>query len=1305
MLSIIRKASSLPSASSGFRRIPWLLVPVLVLSFTLAHAQQLTGTISGTVTDQTEARVPGAKVVISNDASGDARATISDSQGFFSITALPPATYTVTITDKGFATWKEIGIVLNQGDSRTVANIKLKPSSDSQAITVISGQEAEVPVDNAEISSTLNNDLVDSATLTGRNSAELIKMMPGVVFNNGGGAGSSYNSQVTGTNNGPAGNFSANGTQPYGSTAIILDGANLVDPGNAGTQIANINQDMTESVKFASASYGAEYAKGPAVLEAFSKSGGQKFHGEGYLYARNTGFGYANDWDNKFNQLLQGQKNSLTPQSFYYIGGNVGGPVFFPGFNKNKDKLFFWAGYEKMIQHPFNSQLLMNVPTAAQLSGDFSNTGVDPNLVSYWGSVYAKPCNGNGGWEGCSASASPWAGGPLTNLSSYFDPTGLALSKLNPAPNITPVAGNSYNNFAFTPVTPTDRWEVTGKVNYSFNENNKLWGSYTYQTEADAHPLSIWWAPNWTIPYPGKPNGIETAHVYLANFTHVFNATTTNEFVFSYAEFVNDSSLSDPGAVSRKNLGIPKQSLFGTPITDQVPNSTGGWNSGLTEINEFDFNSGIYGPGTFGKTAKVPAITDNFTKIIRTHSIKAGFYWDNQENLQASGSDTQGNYDFETWGATSTGNLTLDRLIGRTQNYDQNNTDVVPDINQHEWSLWAQDSWKATRKLTLNLGLRADHEGQWYDKLGGTQVWDLNAYNANPAAPNAGLLWHKIDSKIPTSGWVSQLFFYNPRLGAAFDVFGTGKTVIRGGFGTYRYQVSSGDAGAAMQGPLGSFNFSTYKTAGNPGFFGYGIQGGAICNAITGGSNASCSGTTQLAIPAGLIQNGGSGIQADSEGDNRVPYADTYSFGVAQALPAHAVFQASYVGSASFNQLENGKNGHIQDANEIPFGAFSAVDQVTGQYENMNPYAPSVVAPSGDKLTTAPANDFYPLNNFALKAQGVPMYGDIWIQTHGGHANYNSLQVAAQKQSGNLFLFTNFTFGKVLGTRDGSTNNGNGNGAVSNPFDFEANYGPLEYDHTKVFNVSFSYKLPKPVHNNLILGEAVNGWQVSGYTTYQDGVPYQSTSVNMNMNYRQYIDKNTGNTIPTTYYQNLNANAQEEITNSNTGAIVGTVTVGNGTQVNPSSTTFWGSNQPENGLLPILTCDPRHGLKKGQYFNPSCFRAPLPPDPAAGTYGEVGQSIWPYIRTPHYVGSDMAVFKAFKVTDSQRFEVRVSATNWLNHPNGVFNLNGNTNDNSLLFNGIASASNVITNSNANTTGIPGAKQGYRFIQFAGKYYF
>ena len=1265
------RSSNCSSMSKWLRQIRWLVLPVIFLTFTIAHAQNLTATLSGIVNDQMDARIPGAKVVITNEASGDNRETKTDVQGFFSVTALPPGSYKVTISASNFASWEMNGIVLNQGDSRTVPSIHLKIGSEATAVTVISGADAEVPVDTAEVSATLNNELVDSATLTGRNAAELIKMMPGVTFS---GNTSSYNSQVTGTNNGPAGSFSANGTQPYGSTDVYLDGANLIDPGNAGTQVANINQDMTDSVKYLSASYGAEFAKGPAVLQAFSKSGGQKFHGEGYFYARNTAIGYANDWYNKSQQIGSGKPNSLTDQHFYYVGGNIGGPVFFPHFNHNRDKLFFWAGYEYMDQHPYNAPVTFNVPTADQRKGDFSSPGIAQGIKNTYPAAYNLPCNNSGAWDqGCSDPVvSPWntPGQDFKNLSAYFDPNGILLSNLSPAANQTPAVGNGWNNFTYSPNTPQNRWEVTGKVTYSFNDNNKLWGSYTYQSETDNHPLSIWWAPEWTIPYPADPVGKEKAHVYLANFTHVFSPTTTNEVVFAYSEFINNNSLSNPAGVSRAKLNFPVQSIFGT-TNDQIPNVTGGWNSGLSEIREFDFNSGIYGKGTFGKTSKAPSIADTFTKIIGTHSVKAGFYWDTQENLQANGGDlggntAQGGYDFETWGYTTTQNVLLDELMGRPYSYTEENLDLVPDILWHQWSLWAQDSWKASRKLTLNYGLRADHMGQWYDKLGGVQVWDAASYDNSSTPPaNTGLLWHEIDSKIPESGWSSVLFYYNPRLGVAYDIHGTGKTVLRAGFGTYRYQVSGNDGSAAMNGPIGQFGYGT-GSEGVSGLYGFNIQGGKVCTyPAAGGISANCDPVTgfhQLAVPPALNQNHTT-INADKQGDNKTPYANTFSFGVAQALPGHTVAEVSYVGSTSHNQLINGNNGRIFDQNETPLGAFFTPDPKTGDYNNIAPNCPG--------CTGANNTDWRPLNN----------YGPVYLHTHGGHANYNSLQVSAQKQSGNLYMFTNFTFGKVLGTRDGSTSNGNGNGTVINPFDLDSNYGPLGYDHTKVFNLSFSYKLPSPIHDNWALRELINGWQISNYTTYQDGAPYQANSGNMNAIFQQV--PNTPGTVITMPFP---ASAP----NGNTT-----------TQI--SASTWYGSNQYESGgPIPLVVCDPRKHLLKNQYFNPNCFAAPLPP--TESSMGQMGQFIWPYIRTPHYFDSDLALFKAFRVNDSQRIEFRVSMTNWLNHPNPQFGIAGNS-DNQLLFSGVSSAQTLIYNSNTSTTGIPENKQGYRWTQFAAKYYF
>ncbi|MFP5237131.1 MAG: hypothetical protein ACLGSD_14615, partial [Acidobacteriota bacterium] len=1065
---------------------------------------------------------------------------------------------------------------------------------------------------------------------------------------------------------------------------VMLDGANLLDPGNAGTQVANINQDMTDSIKYLSASYGAEYAKGPAVLQAFSKSGGQKYHGEAYLYARNTGLGYANDWYNKNQQIASGKPNTLTDQYFYYIGGNIGGPVSFLGFNKNKDKLFFWGGYEKMIQHPYNNPVEMNVPTAAQAKGDFSNPGVPQGVMNTYPGAYAIPCNTDDGWQGCGATTSPWApynGGNISNLSPYFDPNGKILSGLNPTPNQTPNLSNGWNNFSYFPVTPQDRWEATGKLTYAFNDNNKLWGSYAYQSENDLHPLSIWWAPEWTIPYPGGgATAKETANLYLVNYTHVFSATSTNEFVFAYAKFENDASLVNPAAMSRSKLGFPTQSVFaGAKPTDQMPNSTGGWDSGLTEINEFDFNSGIYGPNSFGKTSKAPSITDTFTKILGTHSMKGGFYWDQEANLQAGGNDVNGNYDFENWGASSTYNMTLDRLMGRPTNYDETNLDAVPEVQWHQWSLWAQDSWKATPKLTVNYGMRADHIGQWYNNMGGMQVWIASKYDNGPnPAPNTGLVWHKNDSSVPLSGFTSPLFFYSPRVGVAYDVFGTGKTVLRSGFGTYRYQISGGDASGATSGPLGSFDFNTGNTGLN-GFYGYGINGGTVCTGITGAPGGNTGGGTcnggaskTLQVPAGVNQNHASNVKADKLGDNLVPYANTYSFGIAQALPSHTVAEISYVGSMSRNQFLNGANGHIEDLSPIAYGAFFKPDPLNGRYENIAPTS-SNNAPN--------ANDWRPLQNYS---------GGVWLQTHGGYANYNSLQVSAQKQSGNLYLFTNFTFGKVLGTRDGNTNNGNGNGTVINPYDLGANYGQLGYDHTKVFNFSASYKLPSPIHNNWALGEIINGWQLTNYTTYEDGSPYQAGSPSMNMNYQQYHDSQ-GNTHNVPIIMPIPATATDS-----TGAVVGNTTYSIGTS------TWLGSEEYEGGIQPLLICDPRKGLKKGQYFNPNCFAAPLPP--TATSFGQQGQTIWPYIRNPHYFDSDLAIFKAFRITDTQRIEARISATNWLNHPNAVFGLAGLA-DNQLLFNGLSTGSKLITNSNDSTNGIPQNKLGYRWMQFAAKYYF
>lgn len=1224
-----------------------------VLLPNVGHAQQLTGTIGATVYDQSGAVVPGADVTLMNSGTGDVRRTVSNATGSFSFTAVQPGTYNLSINAKGFRPWELDGIAMSQGDNRTVPNVSLKVGNSTAQVEV-STAGSSVPLDTGEISTTLNEHSIEDFPLVGRDAAALMEVFPGVAIAQSK-QGTGFSESPVGSNQGPIGDFSVNGTQPNGPVALLLDGANLVDPGNAGTQIANTNQDMVSEIKFLSAGYDAEYAKGPAILMAYSKSGTQSFHGQAYMYARNSTFdsiesyaksqitGDIQNLENLGESPSQARKSALKSASpsehFYYYGGSLGGPVLLPfsRFNRAQKKLVFWFGYEYMNQQPAGAPINYNVPTLAQRSGDFSNSGVPAQVISTWSAAYTAP-----------TSNLP-AGATSTSIpQSTWDPNIINVLNLYPKPNLTPSALNGWNNFQYVSQVPQNRWEADVKIDYSITDNTKLSGSYIRQDEKDEHPIAIWWAPPWTLPYPSPVVAPTTSQEVMANLTHIFSPTTTNEVVFTLARYLNPNTLSNPSAVDRGKLGFNVPGLFGH-TTHQIPNFIPGWGGAFPEIDEFSFDGAGFG-GAFGGLKEYPAIYDNFTKVIGSHTTKFGFYWDTEANKGSNTNADNGSINFGG-GQYSTGNEVADFLLGHVNYYQQASSIPLQDIKFHQWSLYGQDSYKMTKQMTINYGLRFDHIGQWYGNPGGMQVWDQASYvNATPnqAPANTGLLWNGINKKIPDSGYVSPMFYYSPRLGLAYDVFGTGSTVLRAGLGWFRYQVST-EVCSACGGPLGAFNYST--TA---------YQGYANVAQFT---------------PPGSTEQNGSSVYALQQGDSRIPQTMDWDIAISQALPWHSVLQVAYVGDKSSNLYVDGSNGKLNDINNVRPGSIFLPDPLTGSL--VSPAAPSCSS-SNPSIYCQQNPGIYKQNYNANDFRPMKAYQDIYLLRHDSYANYNSLQVSWQKSGGPITFTTNYTFSKAMGIWDWTSNNGYSSGQTVDPFSLHNNYGPLAYDHSQILNFVYNWRLPDFVRHSTLLGELTNGWQISGYTAYQSGAPLQPNTGALNVTWPGNLSVPTQNNPNTPDNSLLLPNGLHSVS------------------VNPDS---WFGSNAYHAVLPVVTCNPTAHRHSGQYFNPSCFAPPA--------YGQQGTLQQPYIHLPAYADSDLGLYKTFHIHEHQNVQFRVTATNFINHPLRQFGLAGNG-DETLNFTGTDANGNQFlsqTNTNTTTTGKPGFTTGQRQVMFAVKYLF
>jgi hypothetical protein len=1092
--------------SRGFKALMLVLL-LLVVFPARGRAQTISATLSGFVFDQTDAVVPGAKVTLTNQASKDKRVTTSNGSGYFNFTAVPAATYTVLVQREGFKSYEEKGIELHPSDQRNLTDIRLQVGAVESTVTVTTASSAAPPT-TGERSVLITAEDINHLPVEGRDVTELIKTLPGFA-QVAQGTGADNLAPDPGVVGGQTGNYEANGTPPEG-ISIISDGVNITDPGNGASSDQVINMDNVQEVQVQTSNFGADSAKGPIVINAVGKSGGADFHGGLYVYGRtyqlNTQDWFSkHDGDAKpEDRYIYPGGNIGGPIKIPGTNLNHNKKLtFFVGGEDYVQKNVYAYGSAAA------ATVEALVPTKNMRTGNFTQSelsnyfGVPVNATTCSTSpnatlsLYINICNiPSGNTPGLSPNSQgvqgpdgpPIIGGNIPQIA--LDPGALALMNgLVPLPNHTPFFSNpagtatgeqlSVFNYQQVNLQDNSSYQTRARVDYSISDNSKIYVAYDFQHSNGRNPQQLFYSPQQPFGEINTPNGIlgeDFSHTASMNFTRVLTSSLTNEFYVGVNLNLGHNSPGKAGSYLSSSINYPYQGIYPTL---QYPQLYDYGFDGLPLGLFPDYSSKVF------QHKFVPNGGDNLTKVIGTHTIKVGGYLERATNNQtdlnvASNGQIQQYYlgELSPFGGVSAnriyeptlpgqtnsyanypepGNFLASFFMGEIQQYNQFNFQTNSDLYYWTADSYATDSWKVNKKLTLDLGFRLGHVGPWEDAHGlGMAVWNPTLYasetsitslrDVSSTVPNPGFTWHAIDKSIPNSGAGSTRAFFSPRFGMAWDAYGNGKTVVRGGIGAYRSHDSWNDVNQTQATAQGQ----TYATVGGGGLMLRDIPALIPASGISGG-NATQAGTSGV----------GFGL---SSGDNEQPLTWTYSFTLSQQVNPSTLFETSYQGSQSsdlLTQYEQGAAGDIENIDSLPIGTLFNPDPLTGEVNTPQGF-------SGEDHV----NDFRP----------YPFYTQVNVARHILYSNYNALQTSIKKTQGRGLYSVNYTWSKVMGVF-GAYNTGN----MIDSRNIRPNYGPLAFDRSHVVNATYSYNVGNWVHGSKLLGGLANQWELSGIFNIQSG--------------------------------------------------------------------------------------------------------------------------------------------------------------------------------------------------------------------------
>jgi hypothetical protein len=911
---------------------------------------------------------------------------------------------------------------------------------------------------------------------------------------------------------------------------VTIDGVANIDTGNNGGNMATTNIDAVAEVKVLTNAYQAEYGRAVGgQVQVVTKSGSRDFHGSGYWYGRRSDWN-ANSWTN--NRTHTPKAESKRNDSGY----TVGGPVFFPGFNEEKRKLFFFFSQEHQRRVEVQGQRQTRVPTALERRGDFSQS-VDssgnpwPYIRDY------QLAQANPGWN-CNATdqrACFADGGVLGRIpqSRLYAP-GLAVLGIYPDSNFSAGAGV---NFISEAPNETPRREDLLRMDYQVNDNWRVTGRYMHTKEDIVQAYGTTWAGNGSDQLPTPTLFLHPGDNYMLSATGVLSNTMSLELSWGRAANSLNYDLQLDSLLRSSNAAFAQLPYF---YPDAVQGNYVPW---------FDFrdgggrvsNAGQYQTdrGPFTNKNVTHDIVANLTKVAGAHAFKTGFYYQNSFKPQSifAAFNTRIIFTDNANNPFDTGFGYANAATGVFNSYTQASKFAVPEWRYHNVEFYAQDNWKAGSKLTLDYGLRFYWlTPQWDETLQASNFLP-DAFNASNAArlytpvcigaaPCSGTNRRGMDPRLIAAGTTPSLantveerfigrltpdsnrfngafqagqgiedqlqdgatFKISPRIGAVYDLSGRGEFILRGGWGIFYDR------------PQGNMVFDMIANA--PGVLNSSVQWGRLQDLSTGGTGGDPNPTLGL---------------NPTVFDFEPPMVSQWNVGLQKKLFGNFMYDIAYVGSKSEDLLRQ-----VQ-INAVPRGA-------TFLPQNQDPTRAASATPGASALPTDLMRPF-------------PGYGAIRMWEYSGYSNYHALQTGVTRRYENGYMFSAFyVWSKALGI-----NNDDFTAGLPNATDEEIrrlDYSYLAHDRPHNFVFNAIYQLPFLKDQDTVVAKLAGGWQVAGVYRWTSGRP-----------------RNVGFSIPGINNANLTGSAD-----GNPGARI------------------------------VLTCDPGSGYGSDPYvqFNTGCFAPPQP---------------------------------------------------------------------------------------------------------------